>query len=247
RRRRWRTVVGFQTRNPLHRAHEYLQKCALELFDGLLLHPLIGPTKDDDVPAAVRIETYDAVLAAYYPAERVLLALFPAAMRYAGPREAVFHAICRQNYGCSHFIVGRNHAGVRDFYGPYDAQRLFAQLPRGRGGRGLVVEPLFFEHAFYCRACGGMATPRTCPHGDEDRVALSGSAVRRMLAAGQHLPAEFTRPEVGTILLEHARAAGADAVPRDTAVQRPDAVVDSVGAEPDRAGEAPAPHRTRHP
>lgn len=204
RRRNWRTVVGFQTRNPLHRAHEYLQKCALELFDGLLLHPLIGPTKDDDVPAEVRIETYDAVLAGYYPEDRVLLALFPAAMRYAGPREAVFHAICRQNYGCTHFIVGRNHAGVRDFYGPYDAQRLLDQLPRG--GRGLAVEPLFFEHAFYCRACGGMATTRTCPHADEQRVALSGSAVRRMLAADEPLPPEFTRPEVGAILLEHARA-----------------------------------------
>ncbi|MFS8570368.1 MAG: sulfate adenylyltransferase [Thermaerobacter sp.] len=206
-RRGWRTVVGFQTRNPLHRAHEYLQKCALELYDGLLLHPLVGPTKDDDVPAGVRIDTYDAVLAGYYPGERVLLSLFPAAMRYAGPREAVFHAICRQNYGCTHFIVGRSHAGVGDFYGPYDAWRLFEQIPRG--GRGLAVEPLFFEDAFYCRACGGMATARTCPHPENLRVSLSGTEVRRMLAAGRPLPPEFTRPEVGTILLEHARAAAA--------------------------------------
>ena len=208
--RGWERVAGFQTRNPIHRAHEHLTKVALEVTDGLVLHPLVGETKGDDVPASARFRAYEALVAGYYPRERTILAAFPAAMRYAGPREALFHALARKNYGITHLLVGRDHAGVGKFYGPFDAHAMFDRFPAAEIG----VTPIKLDTAFFCRACGSLASTRTCPHDASVRLELSGTRVREILRRGGDLPVEFTRAEVAEVLREHyAQAAAGEAAP----------------------------------
>lgn len=196
--RGWHTVVAFQTRNPIHRAHEYITKCAQEICDGLLIHPLMGATKEGDIPGEVRMKCYEVLIEGYYHSAHTMLSVMPAAMRYAGPREAILHGILRQNYGCSHLIVGRDHAGVGDYYGTYDAQDIFDTLPEG----GLRISPLKFEHAAWSKKAGGMVSGKTFPKIEGDQIFLSGTKVRELLMRGERPPVEFTRPEIADILIE---------------------------------------------
>ncbi len=194
--RGWSTVAAFQTRNPMHRSHEYLAKIAVELCDGLLIHQVLGALKPGDIPADVRVAAIDVLVANYFVPGTVIQAGYPIEMRYAGPREALLHAVFRQNFGCSHLVVGRDHAGVGSYYGPFDAHHIFDEIDKG----SIELQAMKIDITFHCYACGGMATGRTCPHGEEDRLNVSGTALREMFANHQPVPAEFSRPEVLEVL-----------------------------------------------
>ena len=194
--RGWSRVAAFQTRNPMHRSHEYLAKVAIEVCDGVLIHQVLGALKPGDIPAEVRTRAINALVEHYFAPGACVQAGYPIEMRYAGPREALLHALIRQNFGCSHMIIGRDHAGVGDYYGPFDAQRIFDALPAG----SLIIQPLKMDDTFYCRRCEGIVSARTCPHGKEDRLYLSGTKLREMLSKGEDVPTQFSRPEVLEIL-----------------------------------------------
>ncbi|HHX77977.1 MAG TPA: sulfate adenylyltransferase [Firmicutes bacterium] len=195
----WQTITAFQTRNPIHRSHEYLTKIALEISDGIFIHPIVGKLKADDIPADVRMKCYNVLIENYYPKENVVLKVYPMEMYYAGPKEALLHAIIRQNCGCSHLVIGRDHAGVGKYYGPFDAQKIFETIPKG----SLAIQPMKIDWTFHCYKCNGMASMKTCPHSAEDRLLISGTKLRQMLSQGEKPAAEFSRPEVLDILIDY--------------------------------------------
>ncbi len=195
----WSTVAAFQTRNPMHRSHEYLAKVAIEVCDGVLVHSLLGNLKPGDIPAEVRTQTISVLIDKYFAKKTVVQSGYPLDMRYAGPREALLHALFRQNYGCSHQIVGRDHAGVGNYYGPFDAHHIFDEIPKG----SLETKPLKIDWTFWCYECGGMASARTCPHDEKQRLLVSGTKLRKWLSEGDEVPAEFSRPEVLKILRDY--------------------------------------------
>jgi sulfate adenylyltransferase len=197
--RGWKEIAALQLRNPMHRSHEFLAKIAVEVMDGVYIHQLVGKLKAGDIPADVRVKAIEVLVDNYFVKGTVVQGGYPMEMRYAGPREALLHAVFRQNYGCSHMIIGRDHAGVGDYYGPFDAQKIFDEIPKG----ALKCQNLNIDWTFWCHKCGGMASMKTCPHGKNDRLMLSGTVVRKTLSEGGQLPVEFSRAEVAKVLMEY--------------------------------------------